>query len=34
MVNVLTVRPHVTSELTVLTDEDATFAYTGVLSDA
>jgi hypothetical protein len=34
MVNVLTVRPHVTSEVTVLTDEDATFAYTGVLSDA
>jgi hypothetical protein len=34
VVNVLTVRPHVTSEVTVLTDEDGTFAYTGVLREA
>jgi hypothetical protein len=34
MVNVLTVRPHVTSEIAVLTDEDVTFAYTGILRDA
>lgn len=32
MVNVLTVRPHVTSEITVLTDEDVVFAYTGFLA--
>jgi hypothetical protein len=34
MVNVLTVHPQVTCEVTVLTNEDATFAYTGVLRDA
>ena len=34
MVDVLTVHPHVTSEVGVLTDEDVTFAYTGVLREA
>lgn len=34
MVDVFTVRPHVTSEIGALTDEDVIFAYTGLLRDA